>query len=78
MINYPFLFRDILYESLKFIQLILEVAFTGIKYYIPQYKTNRLQRYVKYVGVKIWNKIPDSIKKKHIQSIYQTTHIGPL
>ena len=37
---------------------------TGLKYYIPQYKTNRLQRSIKYVGVKIWNKIPDSIKKK--------------
>ena len=35
---------------------------TGLKYNIPQYKTNRLQRSIKYVGVKIWNKIPDSIK----------------
>ena len=35
---------------------------SGLKYYIPQYKTNKLQRSIKYVGVKIWNKIPGSIK----------------
>ena len=37
---------------------------TGLKYCIPLYKTNRLQRSIKYAGVKIWNKIHDSIKKK--------------
>ena len=36
---------------------------SGLTYYIPQYKTTRLQRSLKY-GVKIWNKIPTWIKTK--------------
>ena len=37
---------------------------SGLTYYIPQYKTTRLQRSLKYTGVKIWNKIPTWIKTK--------------
>ena len=32
--------------------------------YIPLYKTTRLQKSIRYQGVKIWNKIPTSIKTK--------------
>ena len=35
---------------------------TELNHYIPRYKTKRLERSIKYVGVKIWSKIPDSIK----------------
>ena len=35
-----------------------------LTYYIPQSKTTRLQRSLKYTGVKIWNKIPTWIKTK--------------
>ena len=31
--------------------------------YIPRYRNNRLQRCIKYQGVKIWNLIPKEIKK---------------
>ena len=31
--------------------------------YIPRYRSNRLQRSIKYQGVKVWNSIPESIKK---------------
>ena len=30
--------------------------------YIPRYKTNRLQKCIKYQGVKIWNEIPPNIQ----------------
>ena len=30
--------------------------------YIPFYKTSRLQRFIKYQGVKIWNEIPIQIQ----------------
>jgi len=31
--------------------------------YIPRYKTEKLQRSFKYQGVKVWNSLPDSLKK---------------
>ena len=31
--------------------------------YIPRYRNNRLQRCIKYQGVKIWNLIPKEMKK---------------
>ena len=31
--------------------------------YIPRYRSNRLQRSIKYQGVKVWNSIPENIKK---------------
>ena len=30
--------------------------------YIPRFRTNRLQRSIKYRGVKVWNDIPNEIK----------------
>ena len=30
--------------------------------YIPRFRTNRLQRFIKYRGVKVWNDIPNEIK----------------
>ena len=34
--------------------------------YIPHYQTTRLQRCIKYQGVKIWNDIPSEIQKNHL------------
>ena len=31
--------------------------------YIPRYRTNKLQRSVRYQGVKVWNSIPSDIQK---------------
>ena len=31
--------------------------------YIPRYRSNRLQRSIKYQGVKVWNSIPENIKR---------------
>ena len=36
--------------------------------YIPKYRSNRLQRCIKYQGVKIWNNIPTDIKKLSFNS----------
>ena len=33
--------------------------------YIPRYRTKRLQKCIKYQGVKIWNDIPSDIKNKN-------------
>ena len=33
--------------------------------YIPRFRTNRLQRSVKYRGVKVWNDIPNEIKNNN-------------
>ena len=57
-------FRNILAELLQFISLRSRSNTSGLTYYIPQYKTTRLQRSLKYTGVKIWNKIPNWIKTK--------------
>ena len=37
--------------------------------YIPRFRTNRLQRSIKYRGVKVWNDIPNEIKNNN--DIYQ-------
>ena len=31
-------------------------------YYLPRFKTNKLQHSIKFTGVKVWNKIPHEIK----------------
>ena len=31
--------------------------------YYPRYRSNRLRRSIKYQGVKVWNSIPENIKK---------------
>ena len=31
-------------------------------YYLPRFKTNKLQHSIKFTGVKVWNKIPNEIK----------------
>ena len=31
-------------------------------YYLPRFKTNKLQHSIKFIGVKVWNKIPNAIK----------------
>lgn len=36
----------------------------NLSLYMPRFKTARLQRSIKYQGVKIWNEIPPSIKSK--------------
>ena len=36
--------------------------------YIPKYRSNRLQRCIKYQGVKVWNNIPTEIKKLSFNS----------
>ena len=33
--------------------------------YIPRFRTNRLQRSIKYRGVKVWNDIPNEIKNNN-------------
>lgn len=54
---------------------------TGNQYYIPRYRTNRLQKCIRYQGVKIWNSIPQDLKdlpynkfkqryKEHLISLY--------
>ena len=63
-INYLFLFCNILTELLQFIQFIQEATPLDLHTIFSQYKTTRLQRSLKYTGVKIWNKIPNWIKTK--------------
>ena len=33
------------------------------KLYLPRYRSNRLQRSLKYRGVKVWNDVPCNLKK---------------
>lgn len=40
---------------------------SGNFYHIPRYKTSKLQRSIKYTGVKVWNSIPGDIKLSSIQ-----------
>ena len=51
--------------------------------YIPRFRTNRLQRSIKYRGVKVWNNIPNEIKNnkcnfsafKRINKKYLVSHV---
>ena len=36
---------------------------TNDNYFLPRYKTMKLQRSIKYQGAKLWNSISDEIKK---------------
>ena len=40
---------------------------TCCNYWIPHYRTSKLQRSIKYQGVKIWNDIPDDIKSSSVR-----------
>ena len=31
-------------------------------YYLPRFKTNKLQHFIKFASVKVWNKLPNEIK----------------
>ena len=42
--------------------------------YIPLYKTTRLQKSIRYQGVKIWNKIPTSIKTKQSFKSFEVSY----
>ena len=35
----------------------------GLNYHIPRYRSSKLQRSIKYKGVKIWNSTPFEIRK---------------
>ena len=65
----PLSFSRFLVQDAEIHSANTRISTTGLKYYIPQYKTNRLQRSIKYVGVKIWNKIPELIKKTHTTNL---------
>ena len=34
-------------------------------YLVPRFRTNRLQRSIKYRGIKVWNDIPNEIKNNN-------------
>ena len=42
--------------------------------YLPRYRSNRLQRSLKYRGVKIWNDVPSNLKK-NCYSIYNFDYV---
>ena len=39
----------------------------GLNYYIPRYRSSKLQRSIKYKGVKIWNSTPLEIRKFNLK-----------
>ena len=40
----------------------------GLNYYIPRYRSSKLQRSIKYKGVKIWNSTPLEIRKFNLKN----------
>ena len=42
--------------------------------YLPKYRTNRLQRSVKFIGVKIWNNVPNHFKHLSSYLLFQKYH----
>ena len=56
------LFHNTSLEPPKFI-LNTRSNTSGLKHYIPRFKTERLQRSIRYVKAKIWNRIPIPLKK---------------
>ena len=40
-------------------------------YYLPCYRSNKLQRSLKYQGVKIWNSLPNNLKEKMVYTVFK-------
>ena len=58
----PFKFNDYFeYPSEVSIYTICNLAKNNL--FLPRFKNSRTQRYIKYAVVKVWNSIPNSIKK---------------
>ena len=39
-------------------------------YYLPRFKTNKLQHSIKFTGVKVWNKIPNKFFSKNLKLLF--------
>ena len=53
--NYFLNINDVAYRTTRH-------SIDNLNLYIPRYQTNRLQRCIKYQGVKVWNSIPKELK----------------
>ena len=64
----PFKLSNCFIQSSNISQKITRYVWKGSKtLYIPQYSTERLQRCIKYQGVKTWNEIPLEIQTTSIK-----------
>ena len=59
----PISFSNFFKKTSDASKLITRQSSKSSNLYIPRYKSNRLQRSIKYQGVKVWNSIPENIKK---------------
>ena len=72
----PISFSNFFKKTSNVSKRIMRQSSKSSNLYIPRYKSNRLQRSIKYQVVKVWNSIPENIKKtlqKFIQETAQRT-----
>ena len=58
----PNSFRKYFCKTAEYSSRVTRQSSDNSNLYIPRYRTNKLQRCIKYQGVKIWNSIPQKIK----------------
>ena len=59
--NTPNSFRNYFYETAEHSSRVTRQSSDNSNRYIPRYRTNKLQRCIKYQGVKNWNFIPQKL-----------------
>ena len=67
-IRNPLPFHDYFQKTLQVSSRLTRQTDDKDNLYIPRYRSNRLQRCIKYQGVKIWNAIPPKIKRSSFNS----------
>ena len=58
----PNLFRNYFCKTAEYSTRVTRQSCDNLSLYIPRYRTNKLQRCIKYQRVKIWNFIPQKIR----------------
>ena len=58
----PNSFRNYFCKTLEHSSRVTRQSSDNSNLHIPRYRTNRLQRCIKYQGVKVWNSIPQKIR----------------
>ena len=58
----PNSFRNYFCKTAEYSSRVMRQSSDNSNLYIPRYRTNKLQSFIKHQGVKIWNSIPQKIR----------------
>ena len=71
----PQSFSDFFFKASEISGRTTRSSGNRLSLYIPRYNTNRLQRSIKYQGVKIWNSIPLNIQNLPFSTLKKNTKL---